>query len=211
MTEPSLTQTSRRRGHRSQELLLTVRRSSLSVLGLVVVTLFVAVYFFGHRRGYEEAISDEENRLGDFVATQKRHVHPRESRDFLVVPISRPAETTTKSATVTAAAFTPLPGASLTPKPKLKVVPASKRTARKGFYGIQLGAFKTKAEAQRFINKHIDFLDELPVFLIDVKLRKRGTWTRVRVGEFATKKAAANVKKKLPAKLERGSILVSYR
>ena len=211
MTEPPLTQTSRRRGHRSKELLLTVRRSTLRLLGMVVLCLFVGIYFFGHRQGYEQAISDEEYRLGDLVATSKRSVRPRESRDFLVVPISKVAETATKSATVTAAALPQRARLPLAPRSKLKVGRASKRTPKRGFFGLQLGAFKTKAEAQRFINKYVDVLGKLPVFLIDVKLRKRGTWTRVRVGEFATKKAAANVKKKLPAKLERGSILVSYR
>jgi|GEM_PF-3506803 len=207
MTEPSLTQTSRRRGHRSKELLLTFRRSSLRLLGLVVVSLFVGIYYLGHRRGYEQAISDEEHRLGDFVASPKPFVPPRESRDFLVVSIPKVAKTATKSAAVLALASRQ--GAHASSKPRVER--RNKRSPRRGFFGIQLGAFRTETEAQRFVSKHIDFLDKLSVFLIDVKLRGRGTWTRVRVGEFATKKAAANMKQKLPAKLKRGSILVSYR
>ena len=210
MTEPTLTQTSRRRGHRTQELLLTVKKIHLRMVLLALLVTAAGVYLLGHNQGYQEAIVDEELRLKAITTAPEESLPPQNSADFLVVPLLKSEPASTTSSTAPPAVETKVEEKVAT-KPKQKEIAATKRKPKKGFFGLQLGAFKTRIEAKRFVQQQGNTLRKLPVFLIDIKLKSRGTWTRVRVGEFASRKAAARLKSTLPAKLKRGSILVSYR
>lgn len=62
-----------------------------------------------------------------------------------------------------------------------------------------------------FIEANAEPLAGLPVHVISTKLRGRGTWYRVRVGRFPSKKAAESARLALPPDLTKSSMVVRYR
>jgi len=103
----------------------------------------------------------------------------------------------------TATISTPAPDAEATAPPAqlgLKAVPAHAAT---GAYVLQIGAYKSQAEADAAWNiyrsKHGATLSGYEKDVKQVDLGAKGTWYRLRVGGFASKDAAAQLCSKLTA------------
>ena len=89
--------------------------------------------------------------------------------------------------------------------------PALRTDPPPGRFGVQLGAFKTADEAAAFVAGHASAFDGLPVFVVTVRIRGRGTWHRVRVGAEQTRAAAAQLRDRLGRSMGGGGLIVGYR
>lgn len=125
------------------------------------------------------------------------------------------ASRSTATATATATATTALAFAfaskerSAEPKPELAIRVGAPSTSSR--YGIQLGAYPDLAGARAFVAAHAARLRRVKVHVIPTEIEGRGVWYRVRIGAFASKGEAEAARKRLPAPLGAGSIVVGYR
>lgn len=87
----------------------------------------------------------------------------------------------------------PVPVVTPVPKPVVVEKPAVSQVASSGVYKIQLGAYKTEAEAKqtasRIISKNGDVLSGKPQFIVKADL-PNGTFYRLRFGGFTSPEAA---------------------
>jgi len=206
---------SRRKGHRQSELLFSIKKTTIYVAVGSFLMCLSGVYYFGNERGYKQAIEAQEARtvalIEDGVGAEE--IVDVEMKDKSLVVI-RAAEdkAPNKAATSSLSATTAMALAKKTPKSKPQVRLDLRETRpKKGLFGIQLGAFKTRVEALAFVRKYRSKIAKMPIFLISVSLKKRGVWTRVRVGQFRTRSLATKVKKGFGGALTKGSIVVNYR
>jgi hypothetical protein len=80
-----------------------------------------------------------------------------------------------------------------------------------GKYGIQIGAFPDRTEANEFLEKWAASLEGLPVHVLPAKVGSKGVWHRVRVGSFADDEAAQVSLRAMPEDLAKGSLVVRYQ
>lgn len=88
---------------------------------------------------------------------------------------------------------------------------AVERVSPKRGYGLQLGAFETEADAERFVRTHAAQLERRRTFLLTSEVPGRGVWHRVRWGRFKTKRLARRGKAELGETVRDVAIVVSYR
>jgi DedD protein len=104
-----------------------------------------------------------------------------------VAPAEKPAEPTV------AAKAKPAEAKESKPESKpatIPVIAAAADSKSKGHFALQLSSFQDKSEAQAFAQK---FDGERP-YLIASEIPGKGTWYRVRVGDYATSKDAVAAK-----------------
>jgi cell division protein FtsN len=112
-------------------------------------------------------------------------------------PTTPAAEATSPPAQL--AAKTPNPA----PAPAASAPPATVPATPAGAYVLQIGAYKSEAEADTAWNsyraKHAATLSGYSKSVKQVDLGEKGTWYRLRVGSFASKSAAQSLCSKLTA------------
>ena len=211
MSEP------RRKGHRQSELLFSLKKTTLYAGLTLLFAGLSTTYYLGSESGYERAQEAAElrtlDRLEKAAAGDVNSVAKAAKNEALLVVRAEEERVPTKvsdSSTISKGPIA-LKASPRVAKPRPGGIDLRKRAPLTGRFGIQLGAFKTKDEAHSFVRKHESKLARIPVFLISVSLKKRGVWTRVRVGEFRTRRSATKVKKGFGGALTKGSIVVSYR
>lgn len=110
-----------------------------------------------------------------------------------------PAEATAPPAQLAAKKPEPAPVAAA----PIVAAPAEAPVAAAGAYVLQIGAYKSQAEADAAWNtyrsKHAATLSGYGKSVKQVDLGDKGTWYRLRVGAFASKDAAASLCSKLTA------------
>ncbi|MEQ8571860.1 MAG: SPOR domain-containing protein [Deltaproteobacteria bacterium] len=78
-------------------------------------------------------------------------------------------------------------------------------------FGLQLGAFESREEAVAFIREHGAALGDRRVHVIATEVKGKGTWHRVRVGHFDSKRIARRARRNMTDELRSTSIVVKYR
>ena len=96
------------------------------------------------------------------------------------------------------------------PKPEKPAVSAEKLAAasKPGHYTLQLSAFQDRAEAEDFAKKLGPMSYKPNIVAADIP--GRGVWYRVRVGDFASQKAALDAKSELERKLHIIAYVTKY-
>lgn len=83
--------------------------------------------------------------------------------------------------------------------------------APSGRYGLQLGAFRSRDEAESFVRGHAPALSRWPIYVLESAVPGKGIWYRVRVGSFSSRRKADRVKRRLPRALRASALWVQYR
>lgn len=78
-------------------------------------------------------------------------------------------------------------------------------------FGVQLGAYPSRADAHAFLMQHARALKGYTVYMMPVKLRGNEVWHRIRVGRFREKRHAEAFRVGLPEDLGDAALVVSYR
>jgi len=179
---------------------------------MLLLGLLTAVYMVGFRKGTKETENRKWAQTVSSLSAGKKAREPKHNShsDLLVIQAADESalpETQSQNSTATAKPKAPS---------KMAVSKSVKQDKRgrqppAGFYGLQLGAFRSKEEARNFVSKNKKSLENLPVFLTAVRIKNRGQWTRVRAGALRTRKMALGLKAELAQNLKRGSIVVRYR
>lgn len=78
-------------------------------------------------------------------------------------------------------------------------------------FGVQLGSFPSRAEAEAFLSRNAAALSAQPNYIQAVRVRGKGQWFRVRHGRWEASRAASAQLKRLPKALAKGAILIEYR
>lgn len=78
-------------------------------------------------------------------------------------------------------------------------------------FGVQLGSFPSRAEAEAFLSRNAAALSAQPNYIQAVRVRGKGQWFRVRHGRWETSRAASAQLKRLPKALAKAAILIEYR
>ncbi len=78
-------------------------------------------------------------------------------------------------------------------------------------FGLQLGAFESREEAIAFIEEHGAALGDRRVHVVATEVKGKGTWHRVRVGHFDSKRIARRARRNMTDELRSTSIVVKYR
>lgn len=78
-------------------------------------------------------------------------------------------------------------------------------------FGLQLGAYPSREEAERFVQTHAEALGDRRVHVVASEVPNKGTWYRVRIGHFDSKRVARRARRGLTEELRSTSIVVSYR
>ncbi|MEM1025888.1 MAG: SPOR domain-containing protein [Myxococcota bacterium] len=74
-------------------------------------------------------------------------------------------------------------------------------------WGFQVGAFETKEEAEAWMRAH---RPESPAFVSEVDLGARGTWYRLRLGRFGSRREARAAARAWAERLEEAPLIVEY-
>ncbi len=123
---------------------------------------------------------------------------------------STPPAAPRTASTETPPPVAPSPVAAAEPPPSPPRIPLIETAPERG-YGVQLGAFESRAEAEGFVETHAGALSELPVHLLPAEVPGRGVWWRVRVGLAPSRGKADRIRKAMPASLAAAALVVSYR
>ncbi|MCK6551884.1 SPOR domain-containing protein, partial [Myxococcota bacterium] len=83
--------------------------------------------------------------------------------------------------------------------------------AKKGGWGLQVGAYPSLDEARAYVGAHAASLRAFRVHLIPTEITGRGTWHRVRIGYYSSRAEAEVAKKALPSDLASDALVVSYK
>ena len=76
-------------------------------------------------------------------------------------------------------------------------------------FGIQIGAYPERAEAEAAVARLAEELEGLEIYLIPVEIPGKGTWYRLRLGHFESRSAADLVRKNLS--VAEGALSLPYR
>ena len=106
----------------------------------------------------------------------------------------------------------PMPSAEpAAPDPGAALLAHASRTGPQKGFGLQLGAYETEAEVAQVLAQHASSLDGLELWVLPVELEGKGTWHRLRVGKFATRREAEAMRARLSGELAEVAIVVSHR
>ena len=78
-------------------------------------------------------------------------------------------------------------------------------------FGVQLGAYPSREDAEAFVGRHADVLGRYPVYIVPTRVEGRDDWHRIRVGRFKSRRQAEAVRLALPEELGESALVVSYR
>ncbi len=93
----------------------------------------------------------------------------------------------------------------------LAAVPAYASEPPATGWGLQVGAYPTKGEADYVLREVAPGLPGLPLFVLASDVPGKGRWYRVRAGRFASRAAAEAARARLGPSLKARAIVVSYK
>lgn len=187
-----------RRARRASRVVFSVPRGLLQLALAALVASWALAYGLGRRAGSPTA-SAPALALDPPAPALEPPDRPRE-------PAPRPQKATPSVVSATRAvarALEPVAASRVERRLELREdVPSD------GF-GIQIGAYPDRAEAEAAASRLAEELLGLDVFLIPVDIPGKGTWYRVRVGRFATRQDAESKRKSLS--VASGALSLPYR